>query len=54
MSSDPIDAHIALAKAARELAHAWDDAPPEQYFAAITNLERKLKTVRRVERKQES
>lgn len=44
--TDPIDAHRDLAKAARELAHAWDCAPPEQYFAAIDNLEAKLQAVR--------
>lgn len=44
--SDPIDAHRALQKAARELAHFADHGPDDQYFEAIERLETRLQVVR--------
>lgn len=44
--SDPIDAHRALQKAARELAHFADHGPADQYLDAIDRLEAKLGAVR--------
>lgn len=46
--TDPIDAHRDLTKAARELAHAWDHSEPDVYYAAIDQLEAKLRVVRRL------
>jgi hypothetical protein len=48
MSSDPIDVHRALQKAARELAHYADHGSSSEYFDAIDNLEKKLRAVRRL------
>jgi hypothetical protein len=46
VSSDPVDVHRALQKAARELAHFADHGPNAQYLDAIDNLEIKLRAVR--------
>lgn len=48
MSIDPIDAHRALQKACRELAHYADHGRTSEYFDAIDNVEKKLKAVRRL------
>jgi hypothetical protein len=45
-TSDPIDVHRALQKAARELAHYADYGSADDYLDAINNLETKLQDVR--------
>ena len=46
MSEDPVDAHRALQKAARELAFYADHGYEAEYRAAIDRLEEKLQAVR--------
>lgn len=45
-TTDPVDAHRALQKAARELAHHADNGTSANYFASIDRLEEKLRDVR--------
>jgi hypothetical protein len=52
-SSDPVDAHRALQKAARELAHYADHGTSAEYLDAIDTLERKLRAVRRLGRREQ-
>lgn len=52
--SDPIDAHRALQKAARELAHFADHGTAAQYLEAIDRLEIKLGMVRAITPRGES
>jgi hypothetical protein len=44
--ADPIDAHRALWRAARELTFNADNGDAVEYFAAIDRLEDKLRAVR--------
>jgi hypothetical protein len=50
--TDPVDAHRALQKAARELAFYADHGYESVYLEAIDNLEKKLKIVRALGKRQ--